>query len=136
VSKRNDGGPAFPRPMGSTTGRFNSSQEGMTLRDYFAASAPGEIPAWFKHAPAQERPTIPVPHEALTEEQYKEWEGLGDWLNPEDASAEVRDFDAKYQVARETDAAWGVEQQVARYFAWRVFYAEQMIAALSSGASE
>jgi hypothetical protein len=40
VSKKPDGGPAFPRPMvasGSTTATME--QDGMSLRDYFAAQA-------------------------------------------------------------------------------------------------
>lgn len=33
-----DGGPAFPRPQLSTT-LYDSAQEGMSLRDYFAAKS-------------------------------------------------------------------------------------------------
>jgi hypothetical protein len=41
MNERKDGGPAFPRPIGSTgaAGQFNPSQEGMSLRDFFAAAA-------------------------------------------------------------------------------------------------
>ncbi|MFM0432317.1 hypothetical protein PQQ75_25125 [Paraburkholderia aspalathi] len=39
IPKINDGGPAFARPLGSTTGRYNDSQPGMTLRAYLAAHA-------------------------------------------------------------------------------------------------
>jgi hypothetical protein len=43
MSTKNDGGPAFARPF-SKNGEFsdsqqNRSQEGMSLRDYFAAKA-------------------------------------------------------------------------------------------------
>lgn len=45
MSKRDDGGPAFPgqQPTGydPRSGNFN---EGMALRDYFAASLLGKIP--------------------------------------------------------------------------------------------
>ena len=41
MGKINDGGPAFPRPAGDYNGsrHGNSSQTGMSLRDYFAAKA-------------------------------------------------------------------------------------------------
>ncbi len=43
MPKINDGGPAFPRPIGEARGlhhrNWNMEQDGMSLRDYFAASA-------------------------------------------------------------------------------------------------
>ncbi len=42
---KNNGGPAFPRPVSEDDGRYGrnqeqyEAQEGMTLRDYFAAKA-------------------------------------------------------------------------------------------------
>lgn len=38
---KNNGGPAFPRPLSesSITESFEDAQDGMTLRDYFAAKA-------------------------------------------------------------------------------------------------
>ena len=36
----NDGGPAFPRPFSDIVGGIYEAQEGMSLRDYFAAKAP------------------------------------------------------------------------------------------------
>tara|TARA_S200002703_G_scaffold150548_1_gene149024 strand:- start:374 stop:628 length:255 start_codon:yes stop_codon:yes gene_type:complete len=44
MSDKNDGGPAFPMPFGAGTGEQMqiACEEGMTLRDYFAAKA---IPA-------------------------------------------------------------------------------------------
>lgn len=37
--KKDDGGAAFARPMGNVLSKFNSAQEGMSLRDYFAGQA-------------------------------------------------------------------------------------------------
>lgn len=37
--KAHDGGPAFPRPFSGAIGEHNEAQEGMSLRDYFAAHA-------------------------------------------------------------------------------------------------
>ena len=45
MSKKKDGGPAFPRPIGHSPdsdgrgGIYNNSYMGMTLRDYFAGQA-------------------------------------------------------------------------------------------------
>ena len=43
MSKRDDGGQAFPRPMGSRIdgygGDYSESKLGMSLRDYFAGQA-------------------------------------------------------------------------------------------------
>lgn len=39
MEKKNDGGPAYPRPIGHTPkigSLYSSSQDGMSLRDYFA----------------------------------------------------------------------------------------------------
>jgi len=37
--KINDGGPAFPMPRGAAAGKHNDSQQGMSLRDWFAGMA-------------------------------------------------------------------------------------------------
>lgn len=42
-----DGGPAFPCVIDSYNDVPAHNEQGMTLRDYFAAHAP-EVPAWFK----------------------------------------------------------------------------------------
>lgn len=39
MNELNDGGPAFPRPHSESDYGFHDLQEGMTLRDYFAAKA-------------------------------------------------------------------------------------------------
>lgn len=59
-----DGGPAFPRPMGNNgyadveDHDSNSEQEGMSLRDYFAAKA--------MHAELVTAGALPDPAEALS----------------------------------------------------------------------
>jgi hypothetical protein len=48
MANTKDGGPAFPRPFsdngGDTYERMENAQEGMSLRDYFAAHALAVIP--------------------------------------------------------------------------------------------
>lgn len=36
---KGDGGPAFPRPISHTQGEVYEAQDGLSLRDYFAAKA-------------------------------------------------------------------------------------------------
>jgi hypothetical protein len=56
--ERKTGGPAFPRPLGNNgrphfeDSEVSSDQEGMSLRDYFAAHAPRDWPEWYQ-------PTMP-----------------------------------------------------------------------------
>jgi hypothetical protein len=128
MSMINNGGPAFARPMGSAVGRYSPSQEGASLRDYFAIRAPLEIPAWFKYTPGTPRPVVPVPHEVLTPAQYKEWDGLDDWLELRDVCQEVRDFHVKYTAASDAAKAWDLEREIAHYFSWRWHYADGMLA--------
>ncbi|MGF6633562.1 hypothetical protein [Paraburkholderia sp. MM6662-R1] len=121
MSAIKNGGPAFPVEW------INKIDSGMTLRDYFAVRAPADIPEWFKYVPATPRPAVSIPHESLTPEQYKEWDGLGDWLDESDASPEVNAFDEKYESERAALEAWDAEQRVARYYAWRWAYADSML---------
>lgn len=46
MSATNDGGSAFPRPMGerANTNQYNHAQTGMTLRDWFAGQALVALP--------------------------------------------------------------------------------------------
>lgn len=46
MNETKDGGPAFPRPQAESTNpsRYHAEQDGMSLRDYFAAHAPVTIP--------------------------------------------------------------------------------------------
>ncbi|CAB3784613.1 hypothetical protein [Pararobbsia alpina] len=127
MSDIENGGQAFPWCGDLNETPFISL--GATLRDYFAVRAPAEIPDWFKHAPATSRPVIPVPHASLTSEQYKEWDGLDEWLELSDVSNEVREFHAKYKAAIDAAYAWDRDQEIARYFAWRWRYADSMLKA-------
>lgn len=46
-TNRNDGGPAFARPMFDNENFVNQEQDGMSLEDYFAAAAlTGKMAAW------------------------------------------------------------------------------------------
>jgi hypothetical protein len=132
IPKVHDGGPAFARPMGSAPGRYNASQEGMTLREYFAVRAPQEIPDWFK-GPALRAIKLPVPDAAIADEAA-EWNrdpcyDLDGVFDDGERQRLAREYsDAMNNYGSEIVAAQA-EMEVARYFAWRWHYADMMLAA-------
>jgi hypothetical protein len=54
--KVDTGGPAFPTPIASAysdnSSYHESENEGISVRDYFAAKAPNEVPSWFMPQPS------------------------------------------------------------------------------------
>lgn len=95
-------------------------------RDYFAAHAPTDIPAWFRteHPPA---PIFPKPAD-LSEKHRRQWEGLGEWLEPHEVDPEVIVFRDLYHEALKAKDAYDAACAAATFFAWRWHYADQMIA--------
>lgn len=71
---------------------------GMSVRDYFAAHAPA-APDWFKHEPASPMPAI-----------------------VSEASGATAHYESKA-----AHNAWIEQQRMAKFFAWRGFYADAMI---------
>lgn len=56
-TQRDDGGPAFPRPIGQSPTKYNDSQVGMALRDWMAGMALSSLMATYAttdHPPADE----------------------------------------------------------------------------------
>lgn len=139
-----DGGQVFPVPDCSqnlATGETVSHQSvgGMTLRDYFAARAPAEIPAWFQHPDQFEVPAQLPMHEALA--LVPDWHSLGTHER-ETLASWVADgcFDleeklepigqaarALLEVNRKTIESTRANNEAARFFAWRWHYATNMV---------
>ncbi|POB00134.1 hypothetical protein C2134_02785 [Chromobacterium sinusclupearum] len=99
------------------------------LRDYFAAQAPADIPAWFEWKPDRERPSIPSKFELNSEELRQQLEGLGDWLDVKDVHPEVAALADHMARARTAAEQWDRQRDIGRYIAWRWAYADMMIAA-------
>lgn len=55
MTKPNNGGPAFPRDASTafSHGLAMVAQDGMTLRDYFAAHAPPMLDQWYSDSRAE-----------------------------------------------------------------------------------
>jgi hypothetical protein len=133
----NDGGPAFPVVAENGLGHIS---DGMTLRDYLAAHAPEEIPYWFE----SKRNEIVVP-------QFPQYNTLPDVDKndgysyaendvplPENASEALKEYAKKveaYNLARVAHKKREEELVVEHYFAWRYYYADQMLKAREGGAS-
>lgn len=135
---KQNGGAAFPRPIGQVApaagGKFNAAQDGMSLRDYFAARAPERIEEWFVYVHPTQRPALLFAHLELDAEEQRQFEGLGDWINPEDVSEKVRDFAARANAAHEAAEAYDRGRSRARYCAWRYAYADAMLEAREAAA--
>lgn len=110
---QNDGGPAFARA--GFTSEQTESQEGMSLRAYFAAHAPDAMPSWFRPDARVEMPA-----------NNPEWK----WC--ENCKADCgdctgdADCEKIQQYRRDRDAAMEQNQQH-KYFQWRWAYADAMI---------
>lgn len=121
---RKDGGAAFPDEI----------NEGMSLRDYFAAHAPDDIPFWFT-GPDLPEPPKPVPPPEIADYVRKWWfdnepSDLVGFL-PDDAPIEHHEMADAFQnenVAH-CDAIENRRNQlvIRKYFAWRWYYADMMI---------
>lgn len=141
MSARDNGGPAFPcaeASQNNSTGETTVHQwgrPGVTMRDYFAARAPLEIPAWFQ-GPESRVLIRPLPGDRIVP-----W--VENWLRDpcydladvveDDARDEAIAFEALMREFWAAQTRVKQEREIARYFAWRWHYADQMLAA---GAAE
>ncbi len=102
----------------------------LTVRDYFAAEAPAEIPGWFKHKPAAVNvPAMPDWRELPKDHQIV----AQDWLHDScfDLGGEIPALVSFQQPA---EAHWKAKAEARlrdeqeRYIQWRYHYASMMLA--------
>lgn len=129
---KDDGGPAFPRDHAS------DGHNGMSLRDYFAAKAPTEIPDWFRCS-GQPVPSAPTTEQALQQVKgfdsfsYSQKDTLRAWLRDPvfDLEADIADIGAAaneiMRLAELDRENVRRENTAARYYAWRWAYADAML---------
>lgn len=100
------------------------------LRDYFASRAPVDIPDWFEWTPSIPYPTPPDLN-ALNPEDRKSWMENSEWALDEDSgvSEAVREFGLKRKEWAQAAVKWDHDEITGRYFAWRWYYADQMMLA-------
>lgn len=108
------------------------------LRDEFAMRAPKKVPSWFKHTPPPGHPG-PAPRLEMPyhlDEESDEFKALswGDQCSRRDDhskayNAAYLEHEPKYEAWRQSLDKWELADKAARYFQWRWFYADQMLAA-------
>lgn len=120
-----------------------SNTEPTSLRAYFAANAPTEIPKWFKPdldrvLPLPPAPEVPLEIKVAVKEAgtsiFLDKEGLPDVYLPvevfnDDMRQLFQSYRADYQAWAKKAAEIDQKRTEYPYFAWRWYYAEQMIKA-------
>lgn len=108
------------------------SWPGLTKREYLSAFAPKEIPGWFIHIEPQrnicKKPTWQTIENEEDRKEVKQWQ-----FDPiYDLPDHLQWFSDKVKKHYEDLAEWERQNTIARYFQWRVFYADQLLAHLSN----
>lgn len=111
---QNDGGPAFARA--GFTSEQTESQEGMSLRAYFAAHAPTQVADWFE---ARQDGLIPLPERDRKLQYCEGCKDESDCLGNADCQ-QLREFYIQDYNIRQ-------ENRKRRYIQWRWAYADAMI---------
>lgn len=131
--------PAFPvecsyrengEIKGVQTGDTTGFETGLTKREYFAATAPDNIPYWFVHTPVAETPQTPNWADIENKEDKmacRDWVREGTYGLPD----HLKWFSDQFEKAVKDRKAAELKNEEARYFQWRKYYAEQMLAELN-----
>lgn len=125
---------AFPLHIPTAMkGDASETNEGMTLREYFAAHAPTEIPTWFVHVePTRNYPPMPDINEVSREADDVHRKIALDWQHDpcfelEDHTPELKWYSDEVKAHRAGREAWREQDIRARYFQWRYAYADGML---------
>lgn len=120
--------PAFPAIDGSTA----FYERGISKLEFFACNAPNEIPSWFVHI-SPEKGDAKAPRFDEVENE-KDRELCREWLHDPifDLPEHLQWFADKTNEATEQHCEWLWKDKAARYFQWRRYYAEQLLAELST----
>lgn len=126
MNKINPDDPAFPIESNDLA----SVKLGLTIRQHYANSAPNEIPDWFVHVQSSDKPTMPG-YDKEPELFQKE---IQDWLRDPcyDLPEELQWFQKRVEQYNDNYSAWILQEKKQRYFQWRLFYADNLIAALNT----
>jgi hypothetical protein len=135
-----DGGSLYPLAWTDRHGDTHM-EYGASLRDYFAAHAPDFPPTWFTVEMEDPMPRVLDKREALAvqlgfadlseEEKNEALEWLGDGIydiKSEPVRAVAEAASDLIKASELMVQAWNERHNEARYFAWRWYYAQQMLA--------
>ena len=130
---------AFPvdRKYNPKSESIDLGHDGMTLLDFFASQAPTEIPAWFDPEPLHDsKPQEPISVYQFAKDhdptgEYGLYSTLSDWFRDPCYDFSEGTMERKFQDIIENywaeKAIWDNNNQIARYFKWRWYYAQQML---------
>jgi hypothetical protein len=104
--------------------------DGLSKMEYFVNHAPNEIPQWFKHKPT---PAIEKPPSWQTLSIEEDREIARQWFADAifDLPEHLKWFQDKWADYYEKYNEWQNQNNIERYFQWRTFYADRMIAELN-----
>ncbi len=123
-----NGGPAFPATSWDREGEFLGANNGMTLRDYFAAHAPAEPQRWFVPLMETERPKFPQAIPNPTEAEAEEFNGYGEWLDLEDLKEpRAIEYVKRRDEYERTSKAWDFAFAKALLLQWPYAWADAML---------
>jgi hypothetical protein len=98
----------------------------INLKQYYAAHAPA-MPDWFVEKCKEDEPKLPT-YDHLSPGDREQFKSLvAGTLDRMDASLEAQALFKQYQAAQGELRRWAREQHQDAFFAWRWFYAEQMM---------
>lgn len=115
-------------PIVTAYGMHMENDPGLSAREYFAAHAPA-VPDWFKHQSSTSVPKVPDPEQELhplDKSHLKQW--IEGHMAIEHLSPELRAFLVRYQPAKAVFDEWRRQSRCEKFFKWRYFYADMMIA--------
>lgn len=135
----NDGGPAFPVPAVFDASRNQvlsslqfTGEGGMTLRDYFIAHAPTEVPTWFEPevCPAPTEPEKPE----FTDAQRSQLNGWrNDYVQAKDIKDEaVRAYALELEAHKKAMRGHAAHIERERILQWPGYWADEQIKRRSS----
>lgn len=102
---------------------------GVTKLEFFACNAPNEIPGWFEHV-APEKNITPMPRWQDTPKVHHDY--IKAWfMDNQELPEELHWFGVQYKKYEKEEREYRHADNGARYFQWRRYYAEQLLAELS-----
>ena len=126
-----NGGPAFPQGYDYINDIPLVSPTGMSLRDYFAAHAPAEIPTWFYDGFVKKEYDGPAMPDPDAVENISDRDMCIEWMRDPvfDLPEHLRRFQNAVKAHRQAMDRHRSDEHARVYIAWRWAYADAMLAA-------
>jgi hypothetical protein len=101
-------------------------QTGISKLEFFACNAPADIPGWFKHTPPDIKVTERPDWRDI--EPKADRDIVGAWIEDgQDLPDRLKWFSEQMEAHRNERGLFEHANNVAKYFQWRRYYAEQLL---------